>query len=271
MDIAVYFERIDLGNGIFSFMPLSIIRGKYDKDTNHFETDYGIICEYIHGSNAEYYDYFGFPTNLEELKSAFGHIDSEEALLSEYFNACSEGIFIGSFDYSYNCIKTLQIDFDELEEYLSEISDNTEYNFNEDSESMINVDLNFLFDLRNSQSLEEVQNKLDSIIDLAKGLFIFEDNSKPKTNNIPEILEDVSFDFGKTTPYDILQIEKKKYRKKELLEILKEKIKKLKDSGVPQETLVGEIDVLLDAYNKLYNPVKKQRQTQKTKNLKKNI
>lgn len=44
-DIAIYFERIDLGDDKYVFKPINIIRGYYDKKENLFETDYGIVCE----------------------------------------------------------------------------------------------------------------------------------------------------------------------------------------------------------------------------------
>ena len=83
MDIAVYFEKIDLGEGKYLFKPVNVIRGEYNSNTNIFITDYGVVCESITGNDEEYNDYFGFPTSLKDLEERFGYADTE-ALLSNY-------------------------------------------------------------------------------------------------------------------------------------------------------------------------------------------
>lgn len=261
MDIAVYFEKINLGNDWFSFKPVSVIRGKYDKTKNLFQTDYGVLCESINGNDPDCEDYFGFETTLEKLKKMFKELDSESTMLSEYFSIFIDRFYVGYYDYSQSKIKTLLLDFDDIQKSVSESlnayqnssADGSEAEICEDeSDAEICFDIDFLKDLRNSKSLEEIHMKLDVIINMATGQFFEDGENEMSEDNNGDHKDKISiFNFHKITPYDILEIDEKNYTKQELLKIVVDMINKIKKVGIPEVALNKEIDVILDAYNEI--------------------
>ena len=60
MDIAIKYERIDLGQDKYVFKPVSVIRGEYDKDANIFETEFGELCEPIDGEYQLFCAYYKY-------------------------------------------------------------------------------------------------------------------------------------------------------------------------------------------------------------------
>lgn len=52
-EIAVYFQKFELGEDAYAFKPSNIIRGTYDEDENCFITDANIECEPIFGGNPD--------------------------------------------------------------------------------------------------------------------------------------------------------------------------------------------------------------------------
>ena len=64
MDIAVKYEKINLGNERYVFKPVGIIKGKYDADAETFETEYGELCARIDGDSQFEDSYFGFEGNF---------------------------------------------------------------------------------------------------------------------------------------------------------------------------------------------------------------
>ena len=261
MDIAVYFEKINLGNDWFSFKPVSVIRGKYDKIKNLFQTDYGVLCESINGNDPDCEDYFGFETTLEKLKKMFKELDSESTMLSEYFSIFIDRFYVGHYDYSQNKIKTLLLDFDDIQKSVSGnlttsqsfSVDGSEAEICEDeSDAEICFDIDFLKDLRNSKSMEEIHMKLDIIINMVTGQFFEDGENEMSEDNNGDHKDKMSiFKFDKITPYDILEIDEKNYTKQELSNIVIDRINKLKKAGIPVEALISEIDVILDAYNEI--------------------
>ncbi len=68
MDIAVKYEKINLGSERYVFKPVCIVKGKYDPDVDVFETEYGELCADIEG-NSQYEDnYFGCVIRFDDLK-----------------------------------------------------------------------------------------------------------------------------------------------------------------------------------------------------------
>lgn len=252
MDIAIYFEKINLGNDYFLFKPVSVIRGEYDKTKNLFQTDYGILCESIYGNDPDCDDYFGFEITLEELKKIFKGIDSESTILSEYFFICTDRFYIGYYDCSQNKIKTLLLDLDNIQKSESESLNASQNSSEDESEAEIYFDMDSLKDLRNSKSLEEIHMKLDIIINAATGqIFENEEDEISEENNEGHQDEMFISNFDKLTPYDILEIDEKTYTEQELLKIVVDMINKIKKIGIPEVALNKEIDVILDAYNEI--------------------
>ena len=44
MDIAIKYEKFDLGDDRYLFKAVSIIKGKYCEETETFQTEYGDLC-----------------------------------------------------------------------------------------------------------------------------------------------------------------------------------------------------------------------------------
>lgn len=165
-DIAIYFEKYDLGDDRFVFKPTSIIRGTYDKENNLFETDHGTICYSIVGDEYEANDFFHCPTSMNELKKAFGEQNSEEALLTEYFNLCKDYCYIGYFDGEVINVK--QMSFDDIEDFSNIETTFIELDYDDElgKSAKFTFNLESIKDLRNSKDITEVHSKIDNIIGL---------------------------------------------------------------------------------------------------------
>lgn len=160
-DIAISFEKYDLGDERFVFKPISIIRGTYDAQNNQFETDYGVICDSIEGENYESDCFFHCLTSINELKKCFGSNNSEEALLAEYYDLCRDYCYIGYFNGDEIVVNS--IPFDEIEDF-SDLETTSIGLFEDDEETKILFNLNGIKELRNSNDIVEIHSKLDSII-----------------------------------------------------------------------------------------------------------
>lgn len=174
MDIAVYFEKIDLGSDRFLFKPVNIIRGKYDKENNLFETEYGILCESIGGKDYEYDAYFGFPTTEEELKSKLGNDTSIETLLNTYLTICMDSCYISYYDYNDQIIKVRQFSFDDIERSFEneELEENRQTDLNAEDVveefSAIMLDMDSLKQMRDLKSLKAIKDHLNVLIEILK-------------------------------------------------------------------------------------------------------
>lgn len=192
MDIAVRYEKIDLGYDKFLFKPVGVIKGIYNKEENTFETEYGEICSYIGGESKYGDSYFGALTSLEQLKLTYTNV-SEEYLLTQFYDECSLFCTIGYYDYKDTKIKLIHIPYEELEDQIIEHAEEKlhEELLNEieiepipEKEMMINFTIDNLKELRNSKNIKEVREKLDGILNFASMLtgnfidYAGEDNNK---------------------------------------------------------------------------------------------
>lgn len=164
-DIAIYFEKYDLGNDRFIFKPTSVIRGTYDGENDQFITDFGTICDNIQG---DYFDsdyYFGCETTMERLKKNFGENNSDAVLLDEYFNICTDYCYIGYFDDEYGELIVKTIPFEELEydtNIESTIAESDEF----DSKAKFIFNLDGIKALGNLNDMSEVRKIIDNLISL---------------------------------------------------------------------------------------------------------
>lgn len=162
-DIAIYFEKINLGYDRYVFKPVNIIRGVYLERTNQFVTDYGVPCQNI--SCSEYYDYEDFfhcQTTIKELKEKFGSENTIESLLSEYFELCSDYCYIGYYSIKQGRLNCAVIPYDMIEN----IFDRDIVAVNGGQIEFVEGFIDTLKDLRDSKSLKEVRSKLDQIINM---------------------------------------------------------------------------------------------------------
>ena len=113
MDIAIKYEKIDLGDDRYLFKAVSIIKGKYNEETETFETEYGDICVPIDGTLRYEDNYFGNLISLEELKSNYKGT-SEEEMLMRYYDELRMDYNIGYYDYVQGRLAIATIPFDDL-------------------------------------------------------------------------------------------------------------------------------------------------------------
>lgn len=169
MDIAIQFDKINLDDEKCIFKPITIIRGEHHKEDNYFVNDADIPCVPIDGGYLDQTDFFGLVTNIEELKDAYGKNLPEATLLSNYFDMAVENIYIGMYQPD-ETVKLMVLPIYAIEEGLEKYSEQQE--FAGEEESMVSFDFESLTNLRNSKSLEEVQDKLDVFIRILEGLKI---------------------------------------------------------------------------------------------------
>jgi len=253
-DIAIYFQKFDLGNGRHIFRPINTIRGVYDKKDETFITDCGVVCESITGWSNDSSNFFGFPTTIIDLKKMYKEKNSEEALMHEYFRRCTQYYYIGYYDYMDSKLVTKKISFNKFDNYLNPISVRN----CEAKTSSGNFGLKELIDLKSSESLRDVKAKIDRLINTLydpNEIKKYEDNSNYNKSDI-----NLDFDLGNITPYTILNIEERYYTKKELMKIVKARIKHINSLSMNGAQAGKEIDCILDSYNEIvYTKQKKKR------------
>lgn len=164
-NIAIYFEKFNLGNNKFIFKPINVIKGSYDEDDNEFVTDYGVVCDSINVSSLDAEDYFDYPTTIDELKKSFGEQLPEEVLLTEYFNISLNYCYISYYDIGKDKMVVKRISFEEVEK-VSESDTIIEVSNESLSSSKFIFSLDGINDLKNSEDISEVRKKLDVLIEI---------------------------------------------------------------------------------------------------------
>ena len=158
MDIAIHFEKVNLDDEKCFFKPLNVIKGTYNRESNMFTSESGLICYSLDSSAINENDYFYLPTTLDELKKAYGDLESEEVLFTEYLYMCRETFYVGIYNPEWETevykIPVAFLESDKSSEVLT--YDNYGYTFNEA----------YLKSIRDSSSLEEVREKLNNIISI---------------------------------------------------------------------------------------------------------
>lgn len=170
-DIAIYFEKLNLGYERYVFKPVSIIRGEYIKKTNQFVTDYGVLCENIRSASYDdYEDFFNCQTTMKELKEKFGSENTDEVLLSEYFELCLDYCYIGYYSIEQGRLNCAVIPYEMIENIFNQDIVAVQGGHVVFNDGFV-FDIDTLKDLRDSKSLKEVRNKLDQIINMENSVF----------------------------------------------------------------------------------------------------
>lgn len=117
MDIAIHLEKIDLGSDRYLFKPIGVVRGKYYKEQEFFETEFGVVCDSIDSGNIDAIDFFDSPTTMEELKEYFGDNVPEDMLLTEYLSISIDNCYIGIYNFEEGEFIVKKIPFDDIENY----------------------------------------------------------------------------------------------------------------------------------------------------------
>lgn len=154
-DVAIYFQKIDLGNGRWVFKPITIIRGSFDAESEKFVTDCGFVCDLISGMELDSKDYFFCPTTIKGLRKKYGEENSEEVLLTEYLNEYMSFCYIGYYDDNSERILILKIPFDDLEDEQKGMDTG------EDSKSGLNKKASNICDVPIQETKKDKNLKLD--------------------------------------------------------------------------------------------------------------
>ena len=176
MQIAIKFEKINLGEDKFVFKPVCIIKGTYDEESEIFETDYNEDCVPITGTEAFSDNYFGWLTTIDELREMNGPKLTDEELLTDYFEQSKNFYFIGYYDFEQGDIKVLNIPYEYLVESLEDVPKNVESN----KDVQITFELSKLKELLQKREPEDVCDALKE--------FISSVETTLNSNNIPQEL-----------------------------------------------------------------------------------
>ena len=166
MDIAIRMQKIELGNDRIVFKPIGIIKGTYDKDEQIFYDELDFQYSVIDGTSMYEENYFWAPIYLEDLKEEYESYMSEEEILNEYLSEYINCYYLGYFDEILGKIKTIKIDFDRLEETLSNTKESTEetIEFDLEKNERFVFDLKSLLSLKDYENIEDVRNFIDQLI-----------------------------------------------------------------------------------------------------------
>ena len=180
MDIAVKYEKINLGNERYVFKPVGIIKGKYDPDAGAFETEYGELCAPIDGDSQFEDSYFGWHITLDDLKLTYKDQGlSEEEMLTQYFDECVMYFCLGQFDYMEGRMQILSIPYEDAEDFFE--SEEEMYIPTEDGVK-VKFDIEEFKKLREMDDIEEIHKQLDEVILCAKTI---EENDRLLKDSLP--------------------------------------------------------------------------------------
>ena len=159
MDIAIKYEKINLGEEKYIFKPVSVIRGTYDMETDLFETEYGDLCVPIDGCMKDEDNYFGELTGIEKLSEYYPDY-TEEEMLTEYYDLLRNVFYIAYYDYKEEKLELLKVPFETIENVLM----NQKAKRNVNNKVKITVDEEKVKELRKIQNIKELHSKLDEIL-----------------------------------------------------------------------------------------------------------
>lgn len=161
MDIAIKYEKINLGGEKYIFKPISIITGLYDEETELFETNYKELCAPIDGNLKEERSYYGNCISKDVLLASYEGLDEGE-ILEEYFNECCDVFTIAYYDDALEYkFQVLDIPFETVQKYFL---DNQEHFYLDKQTIKQSCSLDFIKYLRNIDNLDEIYDRLDDII-----------------------------------------------------------------------------------------------------------
>lgn len=217
-DIAIYFQKINIGDCKYILKPIDVIMGKYDIDQNSFITPSCMYYEPIVGGDPDSEDFFGYPTTISKLKEklAKGNAEiSNETILEAYVEENFDYLYIGYYDVELIGLSFIRIPYDGIDDFIESESIKLH-----DKESKVGIDKKFLIGLKNLDSLDSVRTKIDSILKLP---------------------EDKDDDVKKYTPVINNQNKEEVLEKSEKLITLKELRKEILSKIVGQDNAVNDI------------------------------
>lgn len=238
MDIAIKYEKFDLGYDKFVFKPVGIMKGTFNEEEKIFEPEYGNFCVPINGESPYEEDYFGCLTTMNVLNETYDGL-SESEILTSYFEECSNNYWLGYFDDNDRKLNVLSITCESIEKMfeanINEKSDEETCTSNNDMR--IYFTMNKLKELRNTMTIDELHSKLDQIIEFATMLNKEEveidspeEEKETKTKETGNTSKETDLEVyqensKKKTEFSIKRDESKQMNLKELRKAVKDKIK----------------------------------------------
>lgn len=166
MDIAIRMQKIELGNDRVVFKPIGIIKGIYDESDDTFYDELDFQYSIIDGTRMYEENYFYAPINIDELKNSNESYLSEEQVLNEYLAEYINCCFVGYFDLALGKINVIKLDFDMIEETISnyELQQKELIEFDLENNERFNFDLQSLLNLKEYDNIEDIRNFIDDLI-----------------------------------------------------------------------------------------------------------
>jgi len=159
MEVAIQYDKYNLGFDRYFFKPVGIIKGKYDDLYDTFETEYDYVYERIDGFNFDSDYYFYGAVTLDELKQRYGNHLTEDDLIKYYLGDNIDICYIGSFDSLSDKMNLVTIDLNKLD-----IDSNYNLDYSSKSDELdspeLTVDLDRLEKVINSNDINEMKNEL---------------------------------------------------------------------------------------------------------------
>lgn len=222
MEVAIRYEKIDLGDDRFVFKPIGIVYGRYDEINGVFVTEYDEKCYPITGNRQYENSYFGDLIYLQELFNVYNDL-SEEEVLKEYFNECNSYYNIGFFDYVENRIQILKLPSNMVTKYFVKDLEHYDEPKSQVSNYEVTFDLSEIKELREIDDINKIHVILDDVIERADLL------DKKSNKNSKEVL--------KSKLATSLSIKKEESKEMTLLELRKE----VKDVIKGQDKAVDDV------------------------------
>lgn len=174
MDVAIQVRKISLGNERELFLPVGVLKGKYNKEEEIFIDEYQLNYSSMDGSI--YYSdfYFACPTTLEELKKEFLPGVSDNDVLTKFLADSMDKCYIGVYNIIEQNRRLQEIDLAELEYELYDEEEQSEEEFvgidMSGSEQQYIFNLESLNALKEYRSVEEIRQYIDQLILVGKSL-----------------------------------------------------------------------------------------------------
>lgn len=142
---------------------------------------------------------------MEELRKLYGEA-SEDALLTMYFELCSENFYISYFDYEKDCHNTFQISLSEVEKAIQKVKNqNKEFEQKNNHDKITDIkysskiDIKSLEIIKEAENIEEMRECIDTLIETLKNQ-IKENEVQEEKKDDNEITESKEQQKESTTP-----------------------------------------------------------------------
>ena len=242
MDIAIKYEKFDLGDDRYLFKAVSIIRGKFCEETETFETEYGDLCAPMDGISQYEDNYFGNLISLEKLKKLYNGL-TEEEILMEYYDELKMDYNIGYYDYNAGRMAVVSIPYSELVITYEDAVTNIEADTKTIEEYKKIDDLKITFDLKSLQELLKMDEKqvVTTLTKIVEGF---------STMNESEYVDETDKKLKSESKTKSLSLEKEKSKEMTLLDLRKE----VKSVIKGQDKAVNDVTRAIMVNQKSENP-----------------